>query len=218
MIKAVVFDFDGVLVDSMQLNFEGKRRLFLPFGVELSMQEFIDIWVSPAGEGKEGMPYFIKLKGINADAQKLREAQKPIYRFLFREKAKLMPGVLCFIHALKAKGVMLAIVSSNWGYLIQIVLKKFGLQKEFGAIISTEDCSKPKPHPEPYLKAIEKLGVKAENVLALEDSSRGVESAKKAGCKCIALPNCFTEHEDFSKADLVVKSVAEIDISILKNF
>ncbi|MDP2974118.1 MAG: HAD-IA family hydrolase, partial [Candidatus Diapherotrites archaeon] len=85
----------------------------------------------------------------------------------------------------------------------------------FDAIIGAEDCSKSKPHPEPYLKAIKKLGVKPENALALEDSSRGVESAKAAGCKCIAMPNHFTLDEDFSKADLIVKSLAEIDEKIL---
>lgn len=216
MIKAVLFDFDGVLVDSAEINFEAKRRLFLPFGLELSEQEFKEIWVSPSNEKKTGIGYFVKLHGLNVDVQLLREKQKPIFVSLYREKAELMSGALSFLKALKAEQIPVAIVSSNYRYNIDAVLQKFSLQRCFDAIISTEDCSKSKPHPEPYLKAIQKLGVKAENVLAFEDSSRGLQSAKRAGCKCIAMPNHFTEQEDFSKADLVVKSLTEIDISILK--
>jgi HAD superfamily hydrolase (TIGR01509 family) len=216
LIKAVLFDFDGVLVDSAEINFEVKRRLFLPFGLELSEREFREIWVSPTSGKKAGNKYFVKLHGLNADVQELREKQKPIFVALFREKAELMPGALSFIKALKERKIPVAIVSSNFRYNIDVVLQKFGLQRCFDAIISTEDCSKPKPHPEPYLKAIQKLGVKPENVLAFEDSGNGVESAKSAGCKCIAMPNHFTLNEDFSKADLVVKSLTEIDFTILK--
>ena len=216
LIKAVLFDFDGVLVDSAEINFEAKRRLFLPFGLELSEQEFKELWVSPSSGKKTGIKYFVKLHGLNADVQELREKQKPIFVALYREKAELMPGALSLIKELKAKHLPIAIVSSNHRYNIDVVLQKFNLQRCFDAIISAEDCNKWKPHPEPYLKAIKKLGVKPENVLALEDSIMGVQSAKKAGCKCIAMPNHFTLDEDFSKADLVVKSLAEIDFTILK--
>lgn len=215
MIKAVLFDFDGVLVDSEEINFEVKQRLFLPFGIELSELEFKEIWMSPGSHNKTGMEHFVKLHGLNADVRELREKQKPIFVELFREKAELMPGALSLIKELKAKHLPIAIVSSNYGYNIDTILQKFSLQPYFDAIIGAEDCSKSKPHPEPYLKAIKKLGVKAENALALEDSGRGVESAKRAGCKCIAMPNHFTEQDDFSKADLIVKSLTEIDKKIL---
>ncbi|MDP2973847.1 MAG: hypothetical protein Q8N60_02245, partial [Candidatus Diapherotrites archaeon] len=78
MINAVLFDFDGVLVDSEEINFEVKRRLFLPFGIELSELEFKEIWMSPSGHNKTGMEYFVKLHGLNADVRELREKQKPI--------------------------------------------------------------------------------------------------------------------------------------------
>ena len=216
--KAVIFDFDGVLADSLQLNFDIKRTIFEPFGVIPTKQEFIDIWVSPKGRGKEGTPYFIKLKGLNVKTEKMMATQKPIYEKLFSKDLKMIPGAAELVGRFKAKNIPLGIVSSNNLYSIKAGLKNFGLEKEFEFIISPQDCEFIKPHPAPYLKAVEMLGLSADQVLVIEDSDTGVESAKAAGCKVIALPNEFTEAEDFSKADFVAKSIGEITEQLLEEF
>ncbi|MCX6799286.1 MAG: HAD family phosphatase, partial [Candidatus Diapherotrites archaeon] len=103
--RAVIFDFDGVLVDSLRINFEAKKALFAPFGIRLSEREFVDIWVCPENSKKEGIQYLIKLKGLKASVEELRAMQKPIYEKLFKEKAKPMPGVLALIRRLRKRGV-----------------------------------------------------------------------------------------------------------------
>ena len=216
--KAVIFDFDGVLADSLQLNFDIKKAIFEPFGVIPTKQEFIDIWVSPRNKEKEGTPYFIKLKGLQVEVGELMAKQRPIYEKLFSEDLEMIPGAAELVGRLKARNIPLGIVSSNSRYSIEAGLKNFGLEKEFEFIISSKDCELIKPHPAPYLKAVEKLGLSADQVLVFEDSDTGVESAKAAGCKVIALPNEFTEAENFSKADFVAKNIGEITEQLLEGF
>lgn len=216
--KAVVFDFDGVLADSLQLNFDIKRGIFEPYGAIPTKQEFIDIWVSPKGRENEGSPYFIRLKGLNVKAEELWAKQRPIYERLFAEELEMIPGAAELVGRFKAKNIPLGIVSSNSRYSIEVGLKRFGLEKEFEFIVSSRDCEFLKPHPAPYLKAVEKFGLPASQVLVLEDSDTGVASAKAAGCKVIAIPNEFTRAEDFSKADFVAKSIGEITEQVLEKF
>ncbi len=216
--KAVVFDFDGVLADSLQLNFDIKRAVFESYGTVPTRQEFIDIWVSPRNRENEGIPYFIKLKGLKVEAEELKAKQKPIYEKLFAEGLEMVPGAAELVGFFRARNIPLGIVSSNSRYSIEVGLKRFGLEKEFEFIVSSRDCGFPKPHPAPYLKAVEMFGVSADQVLVLEDSDTGVESAKAAGCRVIALPNEFTRAEDFSKADFVAKSIGEITEQVLERF
>ncbi|MCX6799088.1 MAG: HAD family phosphatase, partial [Candidatus Diapherotrites archaeon] len=159
-----------------------------------------------------------KLKGLKASVEELRAMQKPIYEKLFKEKAKPMPGVLALIRRLRKRGVPLAVVSSNYRYNIELALRKFGMLEDFKVIISCEDCRRIKPDPEPYLRAVEKLGCAPQEVIVVEDAEKGVESAKAAGCKCIAIPNHYTAHGDFSKADAVVKKFSDINSKLLAKF
>jgi len=214
--RAVVFDFDGVLADSMAINYLAKKQLFLPFGFKLSKEEFIRIWINPESREKEGNKYYVKLHGINVAIEELREKQKPIFESIFLEKSRLMPGALGLLRSLRKKGVPLGIVSSNYRYSIGIVLHKFSLERDFDFVIAAGDCENPKPHPEPYILAAKKFGCSPGEVLALEDSANGVQSAKAAGCKCIAIPNKFTAAGDFSRADAVVKRFSEINEALLE--
>ena len=216
--KAVVFDFDGVLADSLQLNFEIKKAIFEPYGAVPTRQEFIDIWVSPKDRENEGIPYFIRLKGLKVAAEELKAKQRPIYEKLFAEKLEMIPGAAELVARFGKLGIPLGIVSSNSRYSIEAGLKRFGLENEFEFIVSSKDCEFLKPHPAPYLKAVEKFGMSADQVLVLEDSDTGVASAKAAGCKVIAIPNEFTGAEDFSKADFVAKSIGEITERVLEKF
>ncbi len=215
--KAAILDFDGVIADTLQLNFEVKKAAFLPYGVELTLKEFIDIWVSPE-KGKEGTPYFVKLKNLSIDPFESRAKQRKAFRELYCGKVGLLPGALELIGLLKKKGLPLAIVSSNFKPNIELLLENFNLAKEFCFVLGFDDFERHKPFPDAYLAAVKRLGFQAKDVLVFEDADTGVESAKTAGCSCIAIPNRFTERGDFGKADLVLKSLLEIDEKVLALF
>jgi len=215
--KAVVLDFDGIIANTLQLNFEVNRQIFKQYGAVPSLQEFVDLWVSPE-PGKEGTDYFVELKGINETADNIRVQKRKAFPTFYKEKAEPMAGSLELIHLLKARGLPLAVVSSNYRGNVLNGLKKFGVEQDFEFVIAAGDSSEHKPDPMPYRLAVERLGFKAPDVLAVEDSDTGVQSAKGAGCRCIAVPNKFTEKGDFSNADLVIKSLLEIDLNLLKKF
>jgi len=203
--KAVVLDFDGIIADTLQINFEVKKAAFVREGIELSLQEFIDIWVSPE-PGKEGTPYFIKLKKLEIDPKKSLKAQREKLTKLFKERAKPKPGALNLIKLLKESGLPLGIVTSNYKPSVEEFLRKFGIAKDFEFVIGFADCNRRKPFPDPYFLAAKKFGVSPKEILVIEDADTGVDSAKEAGCKVIAIPNSFTEKGNFSKADLILKS------------
>ncbi|MBN2066962.1 MAG: HAD family phosphatase [Candidatus Diapherotrites archaeon] len=215
--KAVVLDFDGVIADTLHINFEVKAEAFRPYGIELSLQEFIDIWVSPE-PGKEGTPYFVKLKGLKISPEESLRGQRAMAQNLFRERAEPMPGALELIKLLKGMNLRVGIVSSNYKKSVGLFLRKFGIEKDFEFVVASEDCKRHKPFPDPYLMAVKRFGLSPGQILAVEDADTGVESAKLAGCAVLAVPNRFTEHEDFSKADLVLKSLGEIDEKLLSQF
>lgn len=92
-----------------------------------------------------------------------------------------------------------------------LILSKAGIDQLFDVIITREDCTNLKPHPEPYLLTAEKLGIEPKHCVVIEDTALGVESAKKAGMRSIAIPNEYTQDQDFSMADVVVKSAKEVE-------
>jgi len=150
------------------------------------------------------------------DEKEVRKKQGKIYAEYYRKKSVLMPGILRLIGLFKKKGLRLGIVSSNEKRNVNVVLKKFRLAKKFDFVICAEDCEKSKPHPEPYLLAARKFALKPSEIVVFEDTESGVKSAKLAGCKVVAVPNKFTRHGNFSKADLVAGSLREITLSGLK--
>jgi HAD superfamily hydrolase (TIGR01509 family) len=214
--KAVLFDFDGIICDTLQINFEVKRECFRPFA-ELSEKDFIDIWVSPE-PGKEGTPYYIKLRRLSLNPEACKQSQKPLFEKAYSEKAALIPGSAELVKRLKGRGLPLAVVSSNYRAIIELALRKFRLLEAFDFIVSAEDTRRHKPDPMPYALGAKRTGFRPEQVLVIEDSDTGVQSAKAAGCKCIAIPNKFTKFGDFSEADLVLESLSQINEQVLKKF
>jgi beta-phosphoglucomutase-like phosphatase (HAD superfamily) len=112
---------------------------------------------------------------------------------------------------LYSKKVPLAVTTSAGREGTLLILSKAGIDKMFDVIITRDDCEKLKPDPEPYIVTAKKLQIEPKFCVAIEDTSLGVESAKGAGMLCIAIPNEFTRDQDFSMADVVVKSANEVE-------
>lgn len=213
MIKAVIFDMDGVIVDSEPINYEVIRITFEKAGVKISKKEFIEEWVVKGTGSREA----IKRHDIKMSLEDLQKIKKKIYLDVLKRKVKLKPDAKRTIINLHKK-YKLALASQGHRYNVDMIVKKFKLSKFFQAIIGKQDVNKGKPNPEIFLKASKELKVKPEECLVIEDSEKGIIAAKRAGMICIAVPDSWTKrYNDFSKADSVVNLLGEINIDVIKN-
>jgi len=213
MIKAVIFDMDGVIVDSEPINYEVIRIAFEKAGVKISKKEFIEEWVVKGTGSREA----IKRHDIKMSLEDLQKIKKKIYLDVLKRKVKLKPDAKRTIINLHKK-YKLALASQGHRYNVDIIVKKFKLSKFFQAIIGKQDVNKGKPNPEIFLKASKELKVKPEECLVIEDTEKGIIAAKRAGMICIAVPDSWTKrYNDFLKADLVVNLLGEINIDVIKN-
>jgi len=213
MIKAIIFDMDGVLVDSEPINYEVNRLTFEKVGVNISKKEFIDEWIIKGTGSREA----IKRHNIPATYEDLQEIKKKIYLDFYRKKIKLKPHAKEILTKLKKK-YKLALASQGHKYNVLTVMEKFGFNRFFDVVLGKQDVNKNKPNPEMFLKTAEKLEVKPEECLVIEDSEKGIISAKRAGMKCIAIPDRWTKkYNDFSKADLVVDDLTEVTLDKIRN-
>jgi beta-phosphoglucomutase len=214
MIKAVIFDMDGVIVDSEPLHYEAHNKLLASYGHSLGSDEIKKYAGLPSRvlyaqlKEKLNLPY---------DVDTLVMKKRELFLLLAAEKVALMPHAGELISFLKASGFKVAIASSGYRNQIHLMLNKFGLLNKFETIVAIDDVKNAKPHPETYLEALRRLGLKTSECIAIEDSDKGIASAKGAGIRVIAVPNKYTEHQDLSMADLRVSSLKDIILETIKN-
>ncbi len=147
----------------------------------------------------------------------MEERRKIFYSFLKEENIKPMPGLINLLNILKKANKKIAIASSSEREYIEYVLDKLNIKDFFEIIISGYDVKKSKPEPDIFLKASEILKIDPKECLVIEDSMNGILAAKRAGMKCIAIPNSITKNQDFSLADKVLNSFNEITIELIES-
>ena len=209
--KAVIFDRDGVILDSESINMSSAVKAFKELGIKIKDEEKeLIIGRHPDDYGK----FF--LKKYEFSYEEFRKIQSKTYYALF-ESAPLFKKTVSLIKKLYKQKITLALTTSSAMKSTLQVLKKANLENTFDVVITSEYYKKRKPDPEPYLVTANKLNLSPSECVVIEDSPVGVESAKSAGMKCIAIPNEFTKKQDFSKADIIVESADKINITLLDN-
>lgn len=207
MIKAVIFDLDGIIVDSEPLHFEAAKKTLNKFGIDLTLEDYLEF-----GVAKGAKNLFDKLSekyGVAIDREKAFLAKSENFKEIFEKKAHPREGIAELIKRLD-KDYVLAIASSGNGNSVQLVLDKFNFKNYFKAVITAEDVEKVKPFPDIYLKCCATLGLENSECVAIEDSETGLQAAKAAGIKCIVVPCDFTRVQNFSDADLILNDFSEI--------
>ncbi len=204
-LKALLWDVDGVFVDTERLHFLAWQKLMEKFGKTLTLDEYAPM----IGRGsKENMQHLCALKGIEGNPEELNKVRREFYEAFRKEGIPVLKENVLFAKEYKNKFPELkeAAVSSAARKDIEGNLKTAGLDGFFDAVISYEDKEgmARKPAPDIYLYTLQKLGVKAEECIAIEDSANGVSSANAAGIRCIALPNELTKDSGFSMAARVI--------------
>jgi HAD superfamily hydrolase (TIGR01509 family) len=220
--EAVIFDCDGVLVDTEYLKFLGWQKALASLNIELSIEEYKAV----AGHSsKKIMETLQDMKGIviPEEAIHLRRAE---YRKLQEQGVTPIKEMVEFAHCLSQNkviwGIKLGLASSASTNEILFNLKQIGLDQAFDLIISgTDDLNdykdlegKNKPKPYIYLEASKQLNIAPERCLVFEDSEAGVEAASKAGMVTIAIPNRITAKQNFSKANKIIHSISELPLRI----
>lgn len=184
MMKGVLFDFDGVVVQSELLHKETFMELLAPYGVSVDdgrwYREF-------AGTGSGHIfDVLVKEYGIKEDVPSLVARRKKLYESRVRAgDLKETPGVRDFLKHLRGRGAKTAIVSGSHRTNVRAALETLGLDGLFDGIVSGDDLKERKPDPAPFLRGAELLGLKPEQCLAIEDSYSGCESARRAGMRLV---------------------------------
>lgn len=146
----------------------------------------------------------------------VRNRKSELTNEMMHERARLMPGITELLRTLQVEGIPTALATSSGMNSLEAVMGRFELRPYFQHIVTSEDVKAVKPEPDGYLFAADKLDVNPSYCVAIEDSPRGVLAAYRAGMKCIAVPTSTTFDGDFSPASLVVKSLEEVSVDVLR--
>lgn len=213
MIKGIIFDFDGTILDTETPDFHCWQKLFEDHGCELAQED----WCKVVGTTWDVFNPFDHLEsqiGRSVDRDELWRAQKEIFHGLVEKQAPL-PGVEAMLRAAKEAGLKLAVASSSGRPWVEGHLKRLGLLEYFPVLKTAEDVAKVKPDPALYVEALNALELEPHEAVALEDSVNGVLAAKAAGLYCVAIPNSVTAALDFSVADTVWQTLDGADLDRL---
>lgn len=207
----VIFDLDGVIVDSEPLQHKAYNLVLERFGIQVDQAEYGREWIT-AGRGPE---YAIRTYGIPLTPVELRRLKDPVYHALLRQDAALMGGARAALERLSgAFPVALATNSSqaDTGF----ILERFDLARFFTAVVTREQYDAPKPAPDAFRTAAERLQLAPQRCVVIEDAYKGVTAAADAGCHCIAFPHDYTIGNDFSRARIVIKSLDEATVDLVE--
>ena len=206
MKKAIFWDNDGVLVDTERLYFAATRQILATVGVALSKDQFIELILV---QGKGAWHLAIE-QGVSPNCiGDLRNQRDALYSRLLSQDRSVIDGAGEVLEALHGHYVMGVVTSSRKEHF-KLIHRSSGLLKYFDFILTGDDYIKYKPNPEPYLLAVQKSGFRKEECIAIEDSERGLKSAKSAGISCIVIPTELTKTGNFSQADKIAGNIKEI--------
>lgn len=215
-LEAVVFDFDGLIIDSEWVIYETSRAAFAAHGHEVT----VEAWATVVGindETDQGWwSGLLAAAGIEGFERHDFEAAYAAQDRSNRDELPLLPGVEVLVDSLTAAGVPLGIASSSSLTWLDRHTGRLGLAKHFGAVVGADLVGGVgKPEPDVYLRACADLGADPAHSVALEDSAHGVTAARAAGMLAVAVPSRITRYNDFAHADLVVDSLTDLTVADL---
>lgn len=225
MLKAIIFDFDGVIADAEPVHLRAFQVVLSEEGINLSDKDYYDKYL--ALDDKTCLAMILKDNSINfdralIDGLMLRKSR--YYDKFIRENLVIFPGAVDFIKRTYGK-YTLAIGSGALRHEIEFILEYAGVRREFNIIVSADDVENCKPNPEVFVKVLERINnlgpskagiIRPSECLVIEDSIAGIKAAHSAGMKCLAVANSYSS-EKLSEADMIVKSLEEVKIEDIEH-
>ncbi len=213
VIRGIVFDFDGLILETEGPDYQSWRDLYEEYGCSLPVER----WSVLIGTAEHGFDPYAELEaqlGKPLDRTEVRTRRRARYAELVATQ-QVMPGVLEYIHDARRLGLRLGVASSSSWDWVTSHLERLDLARYFDTLACRSDVARSKPAPDLYLLAVEALGLAPYEVIALEDSPNGIASAKAAGLFCVAVPNDLTRGLPLGAADLVLVSLADLSLQEL---
>jgi HAD superfamily hydrolase (TIGR01509 family) len=215
MLKAVIFDMDGVIVDSEPIYHEVEMQLFHELGMDVSDE----LRYSYVGTKIDDMWSELKkkylLKQTVEDLIKL-EAERYRKYIASPDILKPIPGVIELLKELFGRNISIALASSSFLKDIETILGLLDIREYFSVVVGGDEVKRGKPYPDIFECAVKKLDVSPAGCIVIEDSSHGINAAKAAGIKCIGYKNKSSGNQDLSSADLIIESIEDIDYETLR--
>ena len=225
MLRALIFDFNGIIVDDEPIHFELFKQVLAEEGIKLTEADYYARYLGFDDRGAFTAAY--REHGRSLDEKllaRLIDRKTIYYQSEIRSKVRIFPGVEKLVTTL-VPVLPLAVASGALRQEIETILSAAGLLKHFAVIISAEDVDHGKPEPEIFLKALARLNAQVEDghpidaadCLVIEDSKEGIRGARRAGMKCLAVSNSHPT-ELLQEANAVVRSLEEVDLTLLEKF
>jgi HAD superfamily hydrolase (TIGR01509 family) len=216
-LKAIIFDMDGLIADTEILEHKSLMKFLKEHGKEPNL--YPNGLVHKIGGGPGYYEEFLDRHSIKVeDLEKLKNKKIALFEQTLREEGIIaFPGFIELLKVLKNEGFILAIASNRREKLTHLILEMLEVKEFFSLIVGPSENIRRKPYPDIYIHAAKELGVEPQDCIVLEDTSIGIISAKEAGMKAIAIPNIYTSGLDFRKADLIVKSLLDVNVGLLKS-
>jgi len=213
MLGAIVFDFDGLIVDTEGPGFISWLEVYQRFGAELNLND----WSHATGYigGFDPAVHLEKLLGRRLDWSQI-SSEREARNWALTLQARTLPGIEPLLQAARERGFRIGVASNSGNGWVEEGLKRLGLRTLVDAVVTREMVLNPKPAPDVYLKTAQVLGMEPNRTVALEDSEPGCRAAKQAGMKVVAIPNRFSDRQDFEVADLIVRSAEDLDLKRLE--
>ncbi len=218
MIKAIIFDMDGVVVDSEKLWTEVDNEFLKEKGIDAELSA--DVKLAQLGKGSvNGTEIMMKKYGIEGDIVELTKWREDLARKLYQDKLELKPNVGKFLDDLKNTDYKVGLATSASRGLLDVVVGKVDFDAWFSVMVTIDDVEYGKPAPDIYLRAAELLGVNPADCLVFEDAPAGARAAKAAGMKCIGVIDRRWENHELSElADKVIYDFGEINAGQIGEF
>jgi beta-phosphoglucomutase family hydrolase len=215
MLKAVIFDMDGVLIDSEPFHLVVNEKIFANLGINLGEEEYHGF----IGTTHKDMWSTIKKRyNLPQSVPELVNMQvSGNINYIKNEKIEEIKGISDLLSKIALENIKIGIASSSPTEVIELVINKLGISNYFSAIVGGEEIKKGKPSPDIFLKAAKRLDAKPSDCTVIEDSKNGVLAAKAAGMKCVGFKNPNSGNQDLRKADLIADKYDSLNVSTLKD-